>query len=204
MSCCLVIGLDMLRVSEGQVGRPPRIRTAQRSTLASVLQFLESRPAIHAPRSHRTLGLQAPPPRRLLSSLPYGPHGLLGKRSFHHHTRAEPEKRPENPGQTTGPVHNGRSSGGGGTRGSARGGVMIRKRRPNLIDAPDDSFFVVSRETRRARRLLSRSQLRRACRQPCEQITLRKASQALSQGPLLAPPHPHPSLRMRGPIVIHD
>uniref|UniRef100_A0A4W5KW62 Uncharacterized protein n=1 Tax=Hucho hucho TaxID=62062 RepID=A0A4W5KW62_9TELE len=110
----------------------------------------------------------------------------------------------ENPGQTTGPVHNGRSSGGGGTRGSARGGVMIRKRRPNLIDAPDDSFFVVSRETRRARRLLSRSQLRRACRQPCEQITLRKASQALAQGPLLAPPHPHPSLRMRGPIVIHD
>ncbi|CAB1338114.1 unnamed protein product [Coregonus sp. 'balchen'] len=135
MSCCLVIGLDMLRVSEGQVGRPSRIRTTQRSTLTS---------------------------------------------------------------------HNGRSSGVGGTRGSARGGVMIRKRRPNLIDAPDDSFFLVSRETRRARRLLSRSQLRRACRQPCEQITLRKASQALPQGPLLAPPHPHPSLRMRGPIVIHD
>ncbi|CAB1311872.1 unnamed protein product [Coregonus sp. 'balchen'] len=194
----------MLRLSEGQVGRPPRIRTTQRSTLTSILQFLESRPAIHTPRSHRTLGLQAPPPRRLLSSLPHGPHGLLGKRSFHHHTRAEPEKRPENPGQTTVPVQNGRSSGGGGTRGSARGGVMIRKRRPNLIDAPDDSFFFVSRETRRARRLLSRSQLRRACRQPCEQITLRRASQAPLQGPLLTPPHPHPSLRMRGPIVIHD
>ncbi|XP_029560565.1 metastasis-associated protein MTA1-like [Salmo trutta] len=58
--------------------------------------------------------------------------------------------------------------------------------------------------SRRVRRLLSRSQLRRACRQPCEQITLRRASQAPPQGPLLAPPHPHPSLRMRGPIVIHD
>ncbi|XP_038847027.1 metastasis-associated protein MTA1-like [Salvelinus namaycush] len=81
---------------------------------------------------------------------------------------------------------------------------MIRKRRPNLIDAPDDSFFFVSRETRRVRWLLSRSQLRRACRQPCEQITLRRASQAPPQGPLLAPPHPHPSLRMRGPIVIHN
>ncbi|XP_055740915.1 metastasis-associated protein MTA3-like isoform X1 [Salvelinus fontinalis] len=204
INCGAIKAAYMLRLSEGQVGRPPRIRTAQRSTLTSVLQFLESRPAIHAPRSHRTLGLQAPPPRRLLSSLPHGPHGLLGKRSFHHHTRAEPEKRPENPGQTMVPVQNGRSSGGGGTRGSARGGVMIRKRRPNLIDAPDDSFFFVSRETRRVRRLLSRSQLRRACRQPCEQITLRRASQAPPQGPLLAPPHPHPSLRMRGPIVIHD
>lgn len=40
--------------------------------------------------------------------------------------------------------HNGRSSSSGNTR----GGVMIRKRRPNWIDAPDDSFFLVTRETR--------------------------------------------------------
>lgn len=52
--------------------------------------------------------------------------------------------------------------------------------------------------------MLSRSQLRHACRQPCEQITLRRVSQAQPQGLVLAPPHPHPSLRMRGPIVIHD
>lgn len=58
--------------------------------------------------------------------------------------------------------------------------------------------------SRRARRLLSRSQLRHACRQPCEQITLRRVSQGPPQGLVLAPPHPHPSLRMRGPIVIHD
>lgn len=58
--------------------------------------------------------------------------------------------------------------------------------------------------SRRARRMLSRSQLRHACRQPCEQIALRRASQGQPQGLLLAPPHPHPSLRMRGPIVIHD
>ncbi|MEQ2164295.1 hypothetical protein GOODEAATRI_005156 [Goodea atripinnis] len=95
--------------------------------------------------------------------------------------------------------HNGRSS-----SGNTRGGVMIRKRRPNWIDAPDDSFFLVTRETRRARRLLSRSQLRHACRQPCEQITLRRVSHGPPQGLVLAPPHPHPSLRMRGPIVIHD
>uniref|UniRef100_A0A3Q1FVN0 Metastasis associated 1 family, member 3 n=1 Tax=Acanthochromis polyacanthus TaxID=80966 RepID=A0A3Q1FVN0_9TELE len=53
----------------------------------------ESRPAAHAPRSHRTPGLQTPPPRRLLSSLPHGPHGMLGKRSYHHHSRAEPDRR---------------------------------------------------------------------------------------------------------------
>lgn len=40
--------------------------------------------------------------------------------------------------------HNGRNSSSGNTR----GGVMIRKRRPNWIDAPDDSFFLVTRETR--------------------------------------------------------
>ncbi|XP_055006210.1 metastasis-associated protein MTA1-like [Boleophthalmus pectinirostris] len=125
---------------------------------------------------------------------------MLGKRSFHHHSRTDPERRSENPSTTGGPLHNGRSSSSGNTR----GGVMIRKRRPNWIDAPDDSFFLVTRETRRARRLLTRSQLRRACRQPCEQITLRRVSQGAPQGLVLAPPHPHPSLRMRGPIVIHD
>lgn len=52
--------------------------------------------------------------------------------------------------------------------------------------------------------MLSRSQLRHACRQPCEPIASRRVSQAQPQGLVLAPPHPHPSLRMRGPIVIHD
>lgn len=159
----------------------------------------ESRPAAHSTRSHRTPGLQTPPPRRLLSSLPHGPHGMLGKRSFHHHSRGEPERRSgalvysetavwrceplmspspfalaENPGPASGALlvrdpaprasalrshvptpsvlfqYNGRSSsgGGGGGGGGARGGVMIRKRRPNWIDAPDDSFFLVTRETR--------------------------------------------------------
>lgn len=41
--------------------------------------------------------------------------------------------------------HNGSSTGGSSVRGS---GLMLRKRRPNWIDAPDDSFFLVSRETR--------------------------------------------------------
>ncbi|KAM4525078.1 metastasis-associated protein MTA3 isoform 1-T1 [Odontesthes bonariensis] len=201
INCGAIKAEYMLRVSEGQGTRLPKTRAAQRSTLTSVVQFLESRPAAHAPRSHRTPGLQTPPPRRLLSSLPHGPHGMLGKRSYHHHSRAEPDRRSENPGSTGGPLmHNGRNS----SSGSTRGGVMIRKRRPNWIDAPDDSFFLVTRETRRARRLLSRSQLRHACRQPCEQITLRRVSQGPPQGLVLAPPHPHPSLRMRGPIVIHD
>lgn len=60
----------------------------------------ESRPAAHTSRSHRTPGLQAPPPRRLLSSLPHGPHGMLGKRSYHHHSRAEPERRSGTRAQT--------------------------------------------------------------------------------------------------------
>lgn len=41
--------------------------------------------------------------------------------------------------------HNGSSTGASSLRGS---GLMLRKRRPNWIDAPDDSFFLVSRETR--------------------------------------------------------
>ncbi|KAM6951392.1 metastasis-associated protein MTA3 isoform 3-T3 [Aplochiton taeniatus] len=200
INCGAIKAEYMVRMSEGQASRLPKARTTPRSTLTTVLQFLESRPVAQAPRSHRTPGLQAPPPRRLLSSLPHGTHGMLGKRSYHHHSRAEPERRSENPGPTSGSVlHNGRSS-----SGNSRGGVMIRKRRPNWIDAPDDSFFLVTCETRRARRLLSRSQLRHACRQPCEQITLRRTSQGLPQGLVLAPPQPHPSLRMRGPIVIHD
>eukprot|EP00066_Takifugu_rubripes_P027431 XP_011616697.1 PREDICTED: metastasis-associated protein MTA1-like [Takifugu rubripes] len=70
---------------------------------------------------------------------------MLGKRSFHHHSRNEPERRSENPGTASGALlYNGRSS---SSSGSTRGGVMIRKRRPNWIDAPDDSFFLVTRET---------------------------------------------------------
>uniref|UniRef100_A0A3Q0R384 Metastasis associated 1 family, member 3 n=1 Tax=Amphilophus citrinellus TaxID=61819 RepID=A0A3Q0R384_AMPCI len=63
------------------------------TSCSSSVFFPESRPATHAPRSHRTPGLQTPPPRRLLSSLPHGPHGMLGKRSYHHHSRADPDRR---------------------------------------------------------------------------------------------------------------
>ncbi|XP_063072832.1 metastasis-associated protein MTA3 [Engraulis encrasicolus] len=209
INCGAIKAEYMIRVSEGTGGRPVRVRPTPRSTLTSVLQFLESRPAPHGLRPPgRTPSLQVQPPRRLLSSLPsHGPLGMLGKRSYQHHSRTEAERRgatavPDAPGHIVGPVlvrHNGKSSSGSSMRAS---NMMLRKRRPNWIDAPDDSFFLVSRETRKARRLLTRSQLRKACRQPCEQIHLRRVSQGPPQGPVVAPPHP--SLRMRGPIVIHD
>ncbi|XP_028810083.1 metastasis-associated protein MTA3 isoform X2 [Denticeps clupeoides] len=152
INCGAIKAEYMIRVSEGLGGRPKRTRTTQRSTLTSVLQYLETRPVSHAPRSHRTPGLQVQPPRRLLSSLPsHGPLGMLGKRSYHHHSRLETERRAaapgqDNPGHIVGPVlHNGRSTSSTNLRSS---GVMLRKRRPNWIDAPDDSFFLVSRETR--------------------------------------------------------
>ncbi|XP_042623607.1 metastasis-associated protein MTA3-like isoform X7 [Cyprinus carpio] len=207
INCGAIKAEYMIRVSEGMTGRPMKPKSSPRSTLTSILQYLETRPATHVQRPHRTPGLQVQPPRRLLSSLPsHGPHGMLGKRSYHHHSRVESAERrasapgQENPAHIVGPIlHNGSSTGASNLRGS---GLMLRKRRPNWIDAPDDSFFLVSRETRKARRLLSRSQLRRACRQPCEQISLRRVPQGPAQVPVLAPPHP--SLRMRGPIVIHD
>uniref|UniRef100_A0A672MXN6 Metastasis-associated protein MTA3-like n=1 Tax=Sinocyclocheilus grahami TaxID=75366 RepID=A0A672MXN6_SINGR len=61
----------------------------------------KTRPAMHVQRPHRTPGLQVQPPRRLLSSLPsHGPHGMLGKRSYHHHSRVESaERRASAPGQ---------------------------------------------------------------------------------------------------------
>ncbi|XP_077056960.1 metastasis-associated protein MTA3 isoform X2 [Siphateles boraxobius] len=207
INCGAIKAEYMIRVSEGMTGRPMKPKSSPRSTLTSVLQYLESRPATHVQRPHRTPGLQVQPPRRLLSSLPsHGPLGILGKRSYHHHSRVESAERragapgQENPAHIVGPIlHNGSSTGGSNLRAS---GLMLRKRRPNWIDAPNDSFFLVSRETRKARRMLSRSQLRRACRQPCEQISLRRVPQGPAQVPVLAPPHP--SLRMRGPIVIHD
>ncbi|XP_059386984.1 metastasis-associated protein MTA3-like isoform X2 [Carassius carassius] len=208
INCGAIKAEYMIRVSEGMTGRPMKPKSSPRSTLTSILQYLETRPPTHVQRPHRTPGLQVQPPRRLLSSLPsHGPHGMLGKRSYHHHSRIESAERrasapgQENPAHIVGPIlqHNGSGTGASNLRGS---GLMLRKRRPNWIDAPDDSFFLVSRETRKARRLLSRSQLRRACRQPCEQISLRRVPQGPAQVPVLAPPHP--SLRMRGPIVIHD
>uniref|UniRef100_A0A672RCC9 Metastasis-associated protein MTA3-like n=1 Tax=Sinocyclocheilus grahami TaxID=75366 RepID=A0A672RCC9_SINGR len=61
----------------------------------------KTRPATHVQRPHRTPGLQVQPPRRLLSSLPsHGSHGMLGKRSYHHHSRVESaERRAGAPGQ---------------------------------------------------------------------------------------------------------
>uniref|UniRef100_A0A9J8AFZ5 Metastasis associated 1 family, member 3 n=1 Tax=Cyprinus carpio carpio TaxID=630221 RepID=A0A9J8AFZ5_CYPCA len=123
----------------------------------------KTRPAMHVQRPHRTPGLQVQPPRRLLSSLPsHGPHGMLGKRSYHHHSRVESAERRASaagqggnsfarrkyfkmPSPSLFQQHNGSSTGGSSVRGS---GLMLRKRRPNWIDAPDDSFFLVSRETR--------------------------------------------------------
>lgn len=74
--------------------KPAEHQLFMRASCSScVMSLPESRPVAHAPRSHRTAGLQTPPPRRLLSSLPHGPHGMLGKRSYHHHSRAEPDRR---------------------------------------------------------------------------------------------------------------
>ncbi|XP_036402103.1 metastasis-associated protein MTA3-like isoform X1 [Megalops cyprinoides] len=205
INCGAVKAEYMSRVPEGG-GRPARFRASQRSTLSSILQYLESRPVPHTPRPPRTPGLQVQPPKSLLSSLPsHGPLGMLGKRSYQHHSRMEmTERRGAAPGQdnssyNVGPVlHNGQSSGSA----LRTGGNMLRKRRPNWIDAPNDSFFLVSRETRRVRRLLSRSQLRKACRQPCEQISVRRA--ALGPPPGLTQAPPHSGMRTRGPIVIQD
>ncbi|XP_042591447.1 metastasis-associated protein MTA3-like isoform X5 [Cyprinus carpio] len=153
INCGAIKAEYMIRVSEGMTGRPMKPKSSPRSTLTSVLQYLETRPAMHVQRPHRTPGLQVQPPRRLLSSLPsHGPHGMLGKRSYHHHSRVESAERrasaagQENPAHIVGPIlqHNGSSTGGSSVRGS---GLMLRKRRPNWIDAPDDSFFLVSRET---------------------------------------------------------
>ncbi|KAJ8365431.1 hypothetical protein SKAU_G00142620 [Synaphobranchus kaupii] len=198
----------MSRAPERHEGRRIRVRTSQKSTLSSVLQYLETRPAPHAPQTPRTPGLQAPPPRSLLSSLPsHGPLGILGKRSYQHHSRAEAAERrggaigQDNTGHMAAPVlHNGQSSASSSSLRNSN--PVLRKSRPNCVDAPDDSFFLVSRETRKVRRLLSRSQLRRACRQPCEQIGLRRSLQAPSHSPF--PAALHPGLRARGPIVIHD
>ncbi|KAG7462636.1 hypothetical protein MATL_G00186900 [Megalops atlanticus] len=150
INCGAVKAEYMSRVPEGG-GRPARFRASQRSTLSSILQYLESRPVTHTPRLPRTPGLQVQPPKSLLSSLPsHGPLGMLGKRSYQHHSRMEmTESRGAAPGQdnssyNAGPVlHNGQSS--GSTLRTA--GNMLRKRRPNWIDAPNDSFFLVSRET---------------------------------------------------------
>ncbi|KAI1887099.1 hypothetical protein AGOR_G00202640 [Albula goreensis] len=207
INCGAIKAEYMSRAHEGHEGQRTRVRTSQRSTLSSVLQYLESRPVPHTTQTSRTPGLQVQPQRRLLSSLPsHGPLGMLGKRSYQHHSRAENAERrgaapgQDNPGHIVSPVlHNGQSSATSSLRSS---NTILRKRRPNCVDAPDDSFFLVSRETRKVRRLLSRSQLRRACRQPCEQIGLRRALQVPPHGPVPTPLHP--SLRARGPIVIHD
>ncbi|XP_066552987.1 metastasis-associated protein MTA3 [Amia ocellicauda] len=197
INCAAVKAEYMSRLPEG-AERPARMKASQRGTLSSVLKYLESRPPPHSPRGSRPLSLQCQPPKRLLSSLPsHGPLGMLGKRSYNHHSRTEGlDSRGSIGGQdnsihVVGPVlHNGRAAGSA----LRAPGTMLRKRRPNWINAPDDGFFLVSQETRRVRKLLSRPQLRRACRQPCEQIRVRR--------PLHCPSYP--GLRTRGPIVIHD
>nr|XP_023676918.1 metastasis-associated protein MTA3-like isoform X5 [Paramormyrops kingsleyae] len=199
INCGAIKAEYMSRGPEGG-GRPARLRASQRSTLSSVLQYLESRPTPHAPRTPRTHGLRVQPPKSLLSSLPnHGPLSMLGKRSYHHHSRLEAAERrgsvscQDNSSHVVGSIlHNGRS----GSSTPRNVETMLHKRRPNWIEAPDDSFFLVSQETRMIRRLLSRFQLRRACRQPCEQIDVRRTH---------GPAHGHlQHLRARDPIIIQD
>ncbi|KAG9480919.1 hypothetical protein GDO78_010277 [Eleutherodactylus coqui] len=77
-----------------------------------------------------------------------------------------------------------------------RGGCLppVKRRQMNWIDAPDDVFYMATEETRKARKLLSSSETKRAARRPYRHIVICQSQAGL--------PMRHPV--NDEPIVIED
>ncbi|XP_072121120.1 metastasis-associated protein MTA3 isoform X2 [Mobula birostris] len=167
--------------------RPLNIKEPLRKPLASVIKYLEVHPAVK-PKVFRTVpsitsGNSSQSPKRLFTIQNHGSPTILGKRSYSQHNGVDGnvKKRLLTPyrdiaSHTQGTLINTDhfpylANGKGMSTGInvlQPGTVpVIKRQRPNWIEAPDDGFFKVTEKTRKIRKLLSPSEMRRASRRPC-------------------------------------
>uniref|UniRef100_UPI00398E3AA0 metastasis-associated protein MTA3-like n=1 Tax=Pristiophorus japonicus TaxID=55135 RepID=UPI00398E3AA0 len=181
------------------VKRPLNIKAPLRKPLTSVIKYLEVHPAIK-PKVFRTMpsltsGNSSQSPKRLFAIQNHGSPPIVGKRSYSQHNGVDGSVKKrllmsyrDVTSHVQGPLMNTDHF-----PYLVNGNVMstginviqpgtipvIKRQRPNWIDAPDGGFFMVTEETRwmpsssfptvrkKIRKLLSPSEMRRASRRPC-------------------------------------
>ncbi|XP_067844909.1 metastasis-associated protein MTA3 isoform X3 [Heptranchias perlo] len=169
------------------VKRPLNIKATLRKPLTSVIKYLEVHPAVKPKVFRMTPGLtsgnSSQSPKRLLAIQNHGSLTILGKRSYSQHNGVDDVTR-----HVQGPLMstdhfpylaNGKGMSTGINVIQPGTIPVIKRQRPNWIDAPDDGFFMVTEETRwmpsssfptvrkKIRKLLTPSEMRRASRRPC-------------------------------------
>uniref|UniRef100_A0A4W3GZI0 Uncharacterized protein n=1 Tax=Callorhinchus milii TaxID=7868 RepID=A0A4W3GZI0_CALMI len=75
---------------------------------------------------------------------------------------------------------------------------VIKRRGPNWIDPPDDGFYMATEETRKIRKLLSPSEMRKSSRRPCTPVAVKHHPLSFTS----SEQYRHPGTA--GPIVIMD
>ncbi|XP_066464704.1 metastasis-associated protein MTA1 isoform X2 [Eleutherodactylus coqui] len=191
---------------------PLILKQIVRKPLEQVLRYIEAHPCTPKPESIKNISTSinnALTPSKSSPVINNGSPTILGKRSYEQHNGMDgsmkkrllmPSRGIPNHGQTRqmGPnrnlLLNGKSY--PAKVRLIRGGCLppVKRRQMNWIDAPDDVFYMATEETRKARKLLSSSETKRAARRPYRHIVICQSQAGL--------PMRHPV--NDEPIVIED
>lgn len=188
---------------------PLMLKQIVRKPLEQVLRYIEAHPCTPKPDSIKNISTSinnSLTPSKSSPVINNGSPTILGKRSYEQHNGnmkkrlLMPSRGIPNHGQTRqmGPnrnlLLNGKSY--PAKVRLIRGGCLppVKRRQMNWIDAPDDVFYMATEETRKARKLLSSSETKRAARRPYRHIVICQSQAGL--------PTRHPV--NDEPIVIED
>ncbi|XP_073422872.1 metastasis-associated protein MTA1 isoform X3 [Dendrobates tinctorius] len=191
---------------------PLMLKQIVRKPLEQVLRYIEAHPCTPKPESIKNISTSinnSLTPSKSCPVINNGSPTILGKRSYEHHNGMDgnmkkrllmPSRGIPNHGQTRqmGPnrnlLLNGKSY--PAKVRLIRGGCLppVKRRQMNWIDAPDDVFYMATEETRKARKLLSSSETKRAARRPYRHIVICQSQAGL---PIRHPVNDEP-------IVIED
>ncbi|XP_073422873.1 metastasis-associated protein MTA1 isoform X4 [Dendrobates tinctorius] len=188
---------------------PLMLKQIVRKPLEQVLRYIEAHPCTPKPESIKNISTSinnSLTPSKSCPVINNGSPTILGKRSYEHHNGnmkkrlLMPSRGIPNHGQTRqmGPnrnlLLNGKSY--PAKVRLIRGGCLppVKRRQMNWIDAPDDVFYMATEETRKARKLLSSSETKRAARRPYRHIVICQSQAGL---PIRHPVNDEP-------IVIED
>ncbi|XP_064411690.1 metastasis-associated protein MTA3 isoform X2 [Latimeria chalumnae] len=122
-----------------------------RKPLSSIIKYLEVHPSIKSKIIRSLPSLQSPAPKRLLTVPTHSSPTILGKRSYSHHNGVE-DHTSHLQGTIMHTAHhpylaNGKSLSSGMSVIKSGSVPVIKRRRPNWIEAPDDAFFMATEET---------------------------------------------------------
>ncbi|XP_075700297.1 metastasis-associated protein MTA1 isoform X2 [Rhinoderma darwinii] len=176
---------------------PLMLKQIARKPLEQVLRYIEAHPCTPKPDSIRNIstGINNSLTPSKSPVINNGSPTILGKRSYEQHNGMDgnmkkrllmPSRGIPNHGQTRqmGPnrnlLLNGKSY--PAKVRLIRGGCLppVKRRQMNWIDAPDDVFYMATEETRKARKLLSSSETKRAARRPYRNIVICQSQAGLS------------------------